>query len=230
MPSRNFYTGKMADIAAGSANFAQLITSGAVGFGLTAGQATIFSGLNTTLQSAQEAMVEPATRSPVAVQNRRAALAAMRGNAKLLARIIYATPTVTDGQLVSLGLLPRNPPSPRPFPLVAPQLLMISMVGRQAKLRVKDAENPDRRGLAEGTIGVNIFSFVGPVAPTDTRSYFFEGMSSRALATVQFPDSVASGSTVWLSAQWVGSRGRKSFACPPINFTLQGGNVLPQAA
>ena len=44
---RNFYYGKDATIVAGSANFASLISSGAVSYGLTTAQATAFGTLNT---------------------------------------------------------------------------------------------------------------------------------------------------------------------------------------
>ncbi len=50
-------------------------------------------------------------------------------------------------------------------------------------------------------------SFVGADAPTDPRVYHYEGMATRSTTQVLFPDTVASGATVWLSAQWVSARG-----------------------
>src|SRR5437867_7748661 len=90
---RNFYFGKDADIVAGSANFASLIATGFASYGLTTGQATAFGTLNTALQSAQSAAVNPPTRTPVAIEARNVALRNMRASAINLAKIVYSTAT-----------------------------------------------------------------------------------------------------------------------------------------
>lgn len=226
--SRNFYFGKDADITAGSGNFASLISSGAVTYGLTSAQATAFGTLNTTLQSAYAAAINPSTRTPVTVQAKNVALQNMRNSAIQLGRIIYATATVNDSQLVALGLLPRVSPSPRPMPTTPPTVEVIVVMGRTVKIRVRDLTS-GRRGLPVGTIGVNVYSFVGAEAPTDPRAYHFEGMTTRATPDILFPDTVASGATVWLSACWVGPRGYVGIACTPISFTLQGGAIAAAA-
>src|SRR5256885_223423 len=99
MPS-NFYSGKDADIVAGSANFSTLITATATAFGLTAAQATSYGTLNTALQTAWTAASTPSTRTSVTIHNKDLAIRNMRALAIPLAKIIYATATVTDGQLV----------------------------------------------------------------------------------------------------------------------------------
>ena len=86
------------------------------------------------------------------------------------------------------------------------------------------------RGKPFGAVGANVFSFVGETAPTDPRQYHFEGMATRTITQVLFPNSVASGAMVWLSACWVSARGQTGMACAPVSFTLQGGAVLAAAA
>src|SRR5438132_9481629 len=105
---RNFYFGKGADIVAGSANFASLIATGYASYGLTSAQSTAFGTLNTALQSAYTAAVNPPTRGPVSIEAKNLAIKNMRANAILLTKIIYSTATVTDTQLTALGLLPRS--------------------------------------------------------------------------------------------------------------------------
>ena len=225
---RNFYFGKDADIVAGSANFASLIATGFASYGLTTGQATSFGTLNTALQSAYTAAVNPPTRGPVSIEAKNLAIKNMRASAILLSKIIYATATVTDTQLVGLGLLPRSGRAPIPVPAIPPTVEVISVMGRVVKIRVHDLET-ERRGLPFGASGANIYSFVGADAPTDPRAYHFEGMTTRAVNNIIFPDSVASGATVWLSAQWVSNRGQVSVGSTPISFTIQGG-AIPAAA
>src|SRR4051812_14457790 len=96
---RNFYFGTDADIVAGAANFASLISASASSYGLTPAQSAAFGVLNATLQSAYSASVNPSTRTPVAVESKNLAVREMRANAILLAKIAYATPAVTDVQL-----------------------------------------------------------------------------------------------------------------------------------
>ena len=81
------------------------------------------------------------------------------------------------------------------------------------------------RGKPFGAIGANVFSFVGPEAPTDPKAYHFEGLTTRPKVQLLFPDSVASGATVWISACWVSARGQIGTGSVPISFTIQGGAV-----
>ncbi len=226
--SRNFYFGKDADVVAGSANFASLISIGPTTYGLTAGQATAFGLLDTALQSAYSAAVNPSTRTPVTVEAKNVALKAMRNSAIQLGRIIFATTTVTDAQLVALGLLPRPVYTPRHVPTIPPTIEVLSVSGRLVKVRVRDLDS-ERRGLPFGAKSANIYSFVGDDAPTDPRVYHFEGATTRATADILFPNTVASGATVWLSACWVSARGQMSIGSTPMSFTLQGGPIAAAA-
>src|SRR6478752_3486747 len=98
--ARNFYFGKDADIVTGSANFASLIATGFASYGLTSAQSTAFGTLNTALQSAYSAAVNPTTRTPVTVEAKTIAIKNMRASAINLAKIVYSTATVNDSQLM----------------------------------------------------------------------------------------------------------------------------------
>lgn len=228
--SRNFYFGTDASIAAGSANFKSVIATEATALNLTTAQVTQFDGLDTTLQAAMVAVSEPSTRTPVAIRAKDQAIKNMRAYAILLAKIIYAVPTVTDTQLVSLGLLPRPTRTPVGQPTVAPALDVRGVEGRLVTFRVHDAQSPTRRGKLPGTTGANVFSFVGPEAPSDPRAYHYEGTVTRTIGRLQVPNTVASGATIWLSACWVNARGQTGPACTPVSVTIQGGAVTPEAA
>jgi len=54
-------------------------------------------------------------------------------------------------------------------------------------------------------------------------------VTTRHTRELLFPNTVPSGATVWLSAQWVGSRGQTSVGSTPVAFTIQGG-AIPAAA
>jgi hypothetical protein len=227
--SRNFYYRITADAVAGSANFASLIATGFASYGLTSAQSTGFGTLNTALQSAWTDATEPTTRTRITIAQKNLCLRNMRANAVLLAKIIYATPTVTDAQLIGLGLLPRATRTPVPAPTTAPVVEVGVVSGRLVNLRLHSADS-ERRGMEHGAKGANVYSYVGATPPDDARDYHFEGMTTRTRTQVLFPDTVAGGATVWLSARWVSARGQLSPASAPVSFTLQGGAAVPEAA
>lgn len=227
--SRNFYDGRQADIVAGAANFAARIATGFASYGISSSQSTAFGALNTTLQADYTAAVDPSTRTRAAIATKNASIRSMRAMAINLAKIIYATATVTDAQLIDLGLRPRASRTPIPPPADAPVLEVGVVSGRLVNVRVH-AAGSERRGKPAGAVGANVYSYVGETAPADPRAWHFEGMTTRTIAQIVFPDTVASGATVWLSANWVSARGATSPACAPVQFTLQGGGTLPMAA
>ena len=128
----------------------------------------------------------------------------------------------SGGSLTPAGI------GPRPVPAVPPVVEVVSVSGRQVKVRIRSATS-ESRGKPFGAIGANVYSYVGVAAPTDATAYHFVGMATRATADIAFPNTVASGATVWLSAQWVSARGELSFGSVPISVTLQGG-LIPVAA
>jgi hypothetical protein len=227
---RNFYHGKQADIVTASANFASLIAAQPTDYALTPAQATAFGLLNTALQSSYTAAITPETRTPVAIEEKNLAIRNMRTMAIGLAKLMYsAVGTVTDAQLVSLGLLPRTSPTPIPPELLAPILEVLSVTGRTANVRVHQSTG-DARRKPIGSAGAQIFTHVGPTAPADPTEYHYEGLATRGRLAIQFPNSVASGATAWIAAAWVSQRGVVGMACTPVQVTIQGGPILAEAA
>lgn len=225
----NFYWRNEAEAVAGAANFASMMSASPQSFGATVAQAAAFAQLNATLQGAYAVAIEPATRTSVSVSVKSEALRAMRAGAVLLARVAAATPTVSDAQLMSLGLSPRATRSPRAVPDGAPVVRVTGTSGRVVTLRI-GVPGSARRGLPFGARGANVYSFVGENPPTDRRAYYFEAMTTRAKAQITFPNDVPNGATVWLSANWVGARGQLSAGSAPVSFNLPGGSVVPGAA
>jgi len=224
--ARNFYFGKDADIVAGSANFSTLITANPTTFGLVAAQATAFAALNTTLQSAYAAAINPSTRTPVTVAAKDQAIANMRGNATMLAKIISSTASVTNAQLVSLGLLPRPARTPVPAPADAPVIDIVSVSGNTVKIRLHAADDSTKRGKPDGVDGAVVFSFVGASAPTDESAWTNEGITSKTVVDVAFPSTVAGGSKVWFTAFWFNARKQNGPAANPVSTNVAGGSAM----
>jgi hypothetical protein len=147
--------------------------------------------------------------------------------ARMLARIVQATPTVTPEQKSDLGLTVRDvEPSPIPPPASAPEVLVLSAVVRTLRVRLIDPANPTRRGKPLGVAGASVFSYVGETAPADLSAWKFEGSSSRTSFQVEFPATVAAGAKVWVSAFWFNAKQQQGPAATPQSANIPGGSAL----
>lgn len=223
-----FYSKTEADLASGAANLIDIVTAVPATWGLTAAEVTAYTALSTNFSNLLTQAQNPITRTSVVVESKNAAKRLLRIASVNMARTITAVQTVSNAQLLSLRLNERIIPQPRPVPQTPPVIEVISVAGRTVRCRIHDGQT-ESRAKPIGAVGANIYSFVGPVSPTDAREYHHEGMATRATVEVIFPNSVASGATVWLSACWVSARGQMSQSSTPISFTLQGG-AIPAAA
>lgn len=227
---KNFYTGPEGDLASGALALVAIVTPVPATYGLTAGQVTAYNTLATGFNSLLVSASSPSTRTPVIVDQKNEAKSALRKASAQIAKIITAIPTVTNPMLHALLLNERVTPTPRPVPAEPPVVTVPSVSGRKANVRLKGAAPDSSRGKPFGAFSAHIFTFVGPVAPSDPSEYAFMGATTRTITAIQFPDSVPSGATVWICACWVSARGEKGTGSVPISFTLQGGTVTGAVA
>jgi hypothetical protein len=102
-----------------------------------------------------------------------------------------------------------------------------SVAGRLVTIRIHSA-SPDESRKPYGSIGAQVYTFVGPDAPTDPTQYQFQGIATRGICEIGFPNSVASGATAWIAAAWISGRGIAGVACTPVPVTIQGGPILAE--
>jgi len=213
-----------AGLLAWSLNFKTLITSAPTTYGLTASLATAYGTLHDSYATALAA-ADPAIRTKTAVANKNSARTALKNNARLLNDLVQGTASVTDGQKLELGLTVRATPTPIPPPSSAPGLDVLSVSGWTVKIKLHDSDSTAKRGRPAGVIGAAVFSFVGAEAPTDIAAWRFEGNTGRTKLDVAFPDTLAPGAKVWLTAFWFNGRKQSGPACAPVSTNLQGGSV-----
>lgn len=211
-------------LLAWSLNFKTLIQAGAVSYGLTVPLATAYGALHDAYADALAA-ADPAIRTRGSVAAKNTARANLKANARLLDRLVQGTGTVTDQQKRDLGLNVRSAPSPIPPPADAPGLDILSVSGWTVKIKLHDTASSARRGKPPGVTGASIFSFVGAEAPADIGSWQFEGNTGKTSGTVTFPNTLAAGAQVWITAFWFNGRKQSGPACAPVPTNLQGGGV-----
>ena len=227
-----FPPAKEAELLAWSSNFASKIAATPTVYGLTAAQATAYAALHSTFSAAYVLAIEPDTNSRTAIQAKNTAkenLMSAPGGARELVAIVQAFPGTTDEMRVELGLKVRDvEPTPVPVPRTAPALTIVSTVGRTVKVRLRDIDNPDRRGMPDGVDGASVLSFVGDEAPDDPMEWSLLMNVSRTSFDVEFPLTVPGGSKVWLTAFWFNQRKESGPAAAFQSTNIAGG--LAQAA
>ena len=228
MPT-NFYLRPQAEIVSGSANFAAMIAADYAALGIPVAMATEYGVLNTTLQAAYVAAVTPETRTRITVEAKDEAVRAVRTCAIGIAKRIMSVQTVSDSQLLALGLNPRPTFGSRPNPVGSPVLEVKKVSGWLVDVLVHSSTS-EVRGKAPNAMAAQIFSYVGAEPATDPRQFHLEGVSTRGKLQILFPQTVPSGATAWLVANWLSYRGQPGMACQPVRVTIQGGLVTAEAA
>jgi hypothetical protein len=223
--STSFLPNTDSGLLAWSANFNTLITATPTAYGLTAALATAYGTLHTAYSTALAA-ADPAIRTKASIATKNAARNALKADARLLADLVQGTASVTNAQKLALGLTVRSAPSPIPPPADAPGLTVLSTNAWTVKIRLSDTSSTAKRGKPPGVSGSAIFTFVGATPPADIGSWQFEGNTGRTnKIDVVFPNTLAAGSKVWLTAFWFNGRKQSGPACTPVGANLPGGSV-----
>ena len=227
--ARNFYTGSDADLATGAANLISIVTAVPASWGLTSGIVTSYTALSTSYSALLTAATTPATRTSVSIQAKTAAAKLLKAASVNVARIITATPTVSNAQLLSLRLNMRATPTPAPVPADAPNLDVVSVSGFVAKLRLHDSTSGSRRGKPALVSGASVFSFIGATPPTEMSGWNFEGNTGKIRIDITFPGTLAPGTKVWFMAFWFNGAKQPGPTCAPVSTNMPGGAVAMAA-
>jgi len=229
-----FPPSREADLLAWSANYSTQISASPGIYGLTAPQATAYATLHSTFETAYAAATEPTTNSKAAVAAKNVAknnLMNGPGGARELVALVQAYPAINDALRAQLGIRARDvEPTPIPAPENAPELAAVVTVGRKVTFRLRDPENPDRRGKPEGVQGATVLTYVGAAAPQDPLQWVFAINTSKTTFDIDFPVSIPADSKVWVTAFWFNNRKETSPPATPVLCRLFDTVAMPIAA
>ena len=109
--------------------------------------------------------LKTATRTKGTIAAKDQAKQDMKESCRKIVRVIYAQ-TLTDQQLIDIGLRPHDViPTPSPIPGAAPILEVVSVFGRQVRIKLKDASG-ESRGRPKFVSSAQVYSFVGANPPS----------------------------------------------------------------
>lgn len=149
------------------ANFSALLTASPGTYGLTAPDAVIVDGVNTTFQAAYTAAADPATRTPVTVADKDAARAAAETVVRPYAVGISLDAAVTNGDKIAIGVTVRSTvPTPIPAPTVQPVIELMKATPLTQQLQIRQVGSTSKAKPA-GSTSIEIARAIGTVAATD---------------------------------------------------------------
>jgi hypothetical protein len=205
-----FPPSKEAGLLAWSTQFSAKITATPTAYGLVAAQATAYAALHTAYSTAYAAANNTTTNSKQAIIAKNQAkenLLNGPGGAWQLVDVCQHWPSMTDSLRGELNIrIPDADPTPIPAPAQPPLLSIMSTSGRTLKMRLRDKENPDRRGKPVGVAGATVLYFVGENTPADPSQWMFLLNESRTEFFADVPPVVIAGSKVWITAFWFNNR------------------------
>jgi len=222
--AKSYYAMSDAELLGWSGAFSQNLSATPVAFHVTVEQATAYAALNTAFATALAVWRDNSTRTPVASGKKQAAREALVDSLRSLVPFINNNPLTTDAQRDALGISARKQPTPIPAPSTSPIVEIESVDRRTVKIRLRG--DAGRRARPDGVGGASVFSFVGPVAPTEPAQWKFEGLISRTQFELTFPEP-QTAATAWVCANWYNERGETGPACNPVSVNLPASAVLP---
>lgn len=203
----DFIPPRDADLDAWSLNFETQIDTEYATYGLTNGQATAYTALDTAWRTAYQAATNPATRTPVTIAAKDAARAALVFNARELAAVVNAYPGITNAQRETLGLNPRGDgPTPVPAPTTKPVAVVVEHQPLSHVLQIRDESTPASRAKPFGATAAEVWSKVGTTPPASIADCVFRGLYTKPFLTVAY-DGADAGKTAYYVTRWVTRRG-----------------------
>lgn len=211
-----------------SANFVQQTNAppppGPSQWGLTPAQATEYALLHDAFASAYQIASDPTTRTAPSIVSKNVARRDLERYARLLVRIIQATPSVTNTQKAQLRITVRDVnPSPVPPPKEAPRVFVKLLHGSTVRVTLRSADSP-RKGKPAGIAGAMVYSFVGNTPPDSLSQWNLEGGTTRTTMDVTFGSGthgIQPGDKVWITAYWYNPRAQRGPAAQPKSTYIQ---------
>lgn len=190
-------------------------------YGLTAAIATSLASALSGYQTALAAC-ERFSRNRTSVIAKNAAKDLLVAQCRDIVGLVDYTSTVSDEERSELGIPPRKQRTPIGPPTFAPEIDIVSVVGRTVTVRVHGTEG-SRRGRPAGVAGLQLYSYAGTNPPQDPNLWRFEGASTLTVTTVEFPLSVEAGTQVWFKACWTSPRNQCGPASAAVPTYIQYG-------
>lgn len=232
MPQGNYLPLRQGPLADYTKNLARVIGADPAAFGVSADRSTAYTALQNDYATKLSLAIEPETRTAASIERKDLAKKSLIKETRSLVRQVQEFPSLTDDQRRDLDIPIRDTePTPINTPTEMPTLEVRSMTSHKADLLILNSENKRRKapGARAAWLYTHTYDPAGENPPTNLKQWRFEGESTRSNPQINFPEEIAPGTAVWVTALWVSPTGKPGPACAPVktHINFQG---LSQAA
>ncbi len=216
------------ELLAWTSNLATKLVADPPGYGLDVQAAADYQAVQQAFAAAYALATDPATRTPVNIEDKTEEKQALIAATRPLVQTLQNWSGMTNGKRKDLGIPVRdNEPTPIGIPTEMPVLRVTEVSQRVLDLELLNQENEKRK--PNGVRSAWLYTHVGADPSPDLTQWKFEGESTRSNPQIVFPESVAPGTEVWVTALWVNPTGKPGPACAPVK-SYTGHDGLSQAA
>lgn len=206
--------------ASWSTNFEALVAVNFAAYGLTSGQATAYSALDTDYQAKYALAIDPGTRTPVTVQDKVDAKVAALALARTLAQEIKGNPVNDNATLALLGItVNKFPPTPIPDPTTFPVLDLLNATPGVHKLQYRDSDTPLTKAKPPGAVQMQLYRAVGVAAAPDPTTAVFNGVFTKSPLFVD-QDPGDAGKIATYFARWLTRTGKTGPWSSGVSLTV----------
>jgi hypothetical protein len=225
--ARSFLPNHQNELLLWSSAFSAGISAMGESIGIDPQQQADYAQLHAQYAAALSAALAPDSRTRGSVTTKNLARAALKLEARRLARIVNAHPSVTDQQRANLGLSMRGGGGASPAihsPDEVPLVVILATSGRIVRVQLCRLGSI-RRGRPPTAQGATIFTFVGDAPPIPPMGWSFVRNTSRTSLDIVIGPSVPPGSQVWVAASWYSPRGDNGPMSLPVSTYIGAGVV-----
>ena len=187
--------------------FAATLLANPSPYGLSPADASAIYAAVAALESAYLIAIDPATRTPVAVNQKDTARNAAEQICRTFAQIIKHDAGVTDADKIAIGVRPiNNGRSPIACPQTSPIISVIAATPGTHVLRFRDSMTPDRSAKPFGATELQLFGTVGDAIATDPAEARFIGKFTRNPVSISYAAGENRKQATYF-ARWASRRG-----------------------
>lgn len=182
----SYIPSKDADFLTWLTNFDSLITASPGTYGLDAADAAAITAAASPFQASYPISQDPATRTPVTVEQKDTDRAAAEAIIRPYAVQVSKNNTVADSDKIAIGVnVPSLVPSPIPAPVDPPELAIASMIPGVGKFSYKTA-GAVGKSKPFGAVGVEVYGMIGETHTTNPADAVYLATVTKSPFRLQF--------------------------------------------
>jgi len=207
MTNQSYLPKKDAELLSWSNNFSAIVTANAESWEIPATDVTKLQSRLSDFESLIAKAKSP-SRSSIIVTEKNEVRKALVATIRELVNFRLKNPVITDSQLVTLGLRPRDKTRTlSPAPVTYPELQIDRAVIRQLTVHYRDTDS-ERKAKPAGVHGVEIRWSILSVPPTSVDNLITSSFSTKTPFMMSFNEDDR-GKWVYFCARWENNRGEK---------------------